>query len=333
MKQLISSLAIIALALQTPVPALAQTEIVLDIEFPVQGPNSFINDFDQPRSNHMHEATDILAEKMTPIVAAAAGRVTYMPIPEASWGYAVYIQGDDGYSYHYLHLNNDTPGTDDGNGGLDNAYAPGIAKGARVARGQLIGWLGDSGNAEWTAPHLHFEIEDSNGNRINPYFSLVAANAGSGFDPALERSLSETINSDLRIEEAVGSASCTSNTLIKSPSITSVYYCGADGKRYVFPNQAIYNSWYEGFDGVITITEEQLASIPLGGNVTYKPGKRLIKITSDPKVYAVAHGGVLRWVQDPVVAETLYGANWAKEVDDISETFFISYTVGDSVTQ
>lgn len=331
MKYFIFSLFAIALL---PSMALAQEELILDIDFPVQGPNSFQNDFEQPRSGgRTHHATDILAEKMTPIVSVSDGVVTFLPIPEPSWGYAIYIKGDDGYSYHYLHINNDTPGTDDGNGGVANAYAPGIEKGARVTRGQLIGWVGDSGNAENIASHLHFEIEDPDGNRVNPYYSLIAANTGSTFDPEVERTLSETINLDLYIEPALGVPLCESNTLIKSPSITSVYYCGVDGKRYVFPNQAIYNSWYEGFDGVITITEEELASIPLGGNVTYKPGKRLVKITSDPKVYAVAHGGVLRWVQDQQIAESLYGSSWADDVDDIPETFFISYTIGEPITQ
>jgi len=316
-----------------PVGVSAQEEVVLDIEFPVQGPNSFINDFDQPRAGHTHEATDILAEKMTPIVSAADGVVTFLPIPEPSWGYAIYIDGDDGYSYHYLHINNDTPGTDDGNGGVENAYAPGVERGARVERGQLIGWVGDSGNAEHIASHLHFEIEDGNGNRVNPYHSLIAASAGATFDPEVERTLSETINLDLYIEPAIGSTLCESNTLIKSPSTTSLYYCGSDGKRYVFPNQSIYHSWYSDFEGVITISEEQLANIPLGGNVTYKPGKRLVKITSDPKVYAVAHGGVLRWVQSPEVAENLYGSSWADDVDDIPETFFISYTIGEPIIQ
>src|SRR5690606_32955657 len=111
---------------------------------------------------------------------------------EPSYGYMVTVCGDDGREYHYIHLNNDSPGTDDGRGGPAGAYAPGIRPGVRVARGQWIGYLGDSGNAETTPPHLHFEIEDPRlgdarvrggryrGDRINPYPSLVAAAGGSG---------------------------------------------------------------------------------------------------------------------------------------------------------
>lgn len=322
----------VALSLILPTPLFAQEELVLDIDFPVDGPHSFINDFTQSRGDHMHAATDILAEKMTPIVSVSDGVITFLPIPEPSWGYAIYIKGDDGYSYHYLHINNDTPGTDDGNGGLANAYAPGIERGARVTRGQLIGWVGDSGNAEWIASHLHFEIEDAQGNRVNPYFSLIGDNSSSNYDPEIERQLSQTINSDRLIDNSFGVKNCDSNTLIKSAQIDSVYYCGADGKRYVFPNQAIYNSWYENFDTVLTISTYQLASIPIGGNVTYKPGKKLIKIQSDPKVYAVSHGGILRWVQSEVLATAFYGDNWAKEIDDIQEVFFFNYEVGDPVS-
>ncbi len=312
-------------------PVSAQSELVLDIVFPVDGPHSFQNDFDHPRAGHTHEATDILAEKMTKVLAAQAGCISYMPIPEPSWGYAIYIRGVDGYSYAYLHLNNDTPGTDDGSGGPENAYAPGLSRGDCVEKGQHIGWVGDSGNAESIASHLHFEIEDEEGNRVNPYFSLLNAVGAASYNPEVERELSQTINMDLQITQAPGLTHCQSNTLIKSLSSDSVYYCGADGRRYVFPNQAIYFSWYKNFDEVITISDEQLAAIPLGKNVTYKPGVRLVKIQTDPKVYAVGHGGLLRWVTSPETAENLYGANWAKQVDDIPEVFFLDYQIGDPV--
>lgn len=67
--------------------------------------------------------------------------------------------------------NNDTPGTDDG---LGWGIAEGISKGTQVSAGQLIGWAGDSGNAEFTAPQLHFELR-SYGTAINPYPYLIAA--------------------------------------------------------------------------------------------------------------------------------------------------------------
>jgi endo-1,4-beta-xylanase len=79
---------------------------------------------------------------------------------------------------------------------------------------------------------------------------------------------------------------------------------------------------------VKTISADELASIPLGGNVTYRPGVKLVKVTTVPKVYAVAAHGVLRWVKTEEVAKALYGVDWNKKVDDIPDAFFVNYTVG-----
>ena len=153
--------------------------ITRSIVFPVQAPYSFRDDYLDPRGGgtRRHLGIDIIAPKMTPVFATADGIITYVVLPEASWGYALEVRDSDGYEYSYLHLNNDTPGTDDGRGGPSNAYAPDIARSVRVTKGQLVGWLGDSGNAENTISHLHFEIQDPNHVNINPYESLLAAAA------------------------------------------------------------------------------------------------------------------------------------------------------------
>ncbi|HET8739026.1 MAG TPA: M23 family metallopeptidase, partial [Acidimicrobiia bacterium] len=65
-------------------------------------------------------------------------------------------------------------GTDDGNAPWTLTVAPGIEVGAKVEAGQLIGWVGDSGNAEWTTPHTHFEIH-LDGRALNPYELLTDA--------------------------------------------------------------------------------------------------------------------------------------------------------------
>lgn len=117
------------------------------------------------------------------------------------------------------------------------------------------------------------------------------------------------------------------DVLIKG-STDAVYYYASDGKRYVFPNQKTYNSWFSNFDGIVQVTDEELASLSLGGNVRYRPGIKLVKIQSDPKVYAVDEGGILRWIKTAQAAVDLYGTNWSKNVDDISVAFFINYTVG-----
>jgi hypothetical protein len=72
-------------------------------------------------------------------------------------------------------MNNDEPGTDNARGGFRNCIVPSLAVGERVEEGQLIGWVGDSGNAEGTAPHVHFEIRTPTGLPIDPYESLKAS--------------------------------------------------------------------------------------------------------------------------------------------------------------
>lgn len=118
--------------------------------------------------------------------------------------------------------------------------------------------------------------------------------------------------------------------LIKA-SRDSVYYYGADGKRYVFPDQKTYMTWYDNFNDVKTITDQELASIPIGGNVTYKPGTMLIKITTDPKVYAVSSNGTLCWIESEELAIALYGENWGSLVNDVADPFFTNYTTGEPI--
>lgn len=126
-------------------------------------------------------------------------------------------------------------------------------------------------------------------------------------------------------------ASISSGNLIKGMTNASVYYYGADGKRYVFPNEKTFFTWYTDFSSVKTISDTELATLPIGGNVTYRPGVKLVKIMTDPKVYAVAEGGVLRWATSEALAISLYGTDWNKKVDDIPDTFFVNYTVGASI--
>ncbi|MBU1179496.1 hypothetical protein KJ885_00980 [Patescibacteria group bacterium] len=129
---------------------------------------------------------------------------------------------------------------------------------------------------------------------------------------------------------AASAADLSSGDLIKA-SLPAVYYYGADGKRYVFPNSKTYFTWYSDFSTVKTVTDAELAAITIGGNATYKPSVKMVKITTDPKVYAVDAGGSLRWVKSETVANALYGVNWNQEIDDVPDAFFTNYTVGTDV--
>lgn len=109
---------------------------------------------------------------------------------------------------------------------------------------------------------------------------------------------------------------------------TAVYYVGNDGKRYVFPTEKTFYTWYADFSGVKEISATELASYRIGGNVTYRPGTRMVKITTDPKVYVVTKGGVLHAIASEAVAKALFGITWNKQIDDVPDPFFINYTVG-----
>jgi len=122
-------------------------------------------------------------------------------------------------------------------------------------------------------------------------------------------------------------AAVPQDALVKGEG-SAVYYYAADGKRYVFPNEGTYKSWFADFSGIIQVSPDELAAMPLGGNVTYRPGIRMVKIQTDPKVYAVAGGGTLRWVGSEALAEDLYGQFWNEAIDDVSDAFFADYKLG-----
>ncbi len=112
---------------------------------------------------------------------------------------------------------------------------------------------------------------------------------------------------------------------------SSVYYYGPDQKRYVFPTAATYFTWYTDFSSVKTISDSQLSSLAIGGNVTYRPGVKLVKVTTDPKVYAIAKGGALRHVSSESLARALFGSNWMTQVQDIPDAFFTNYMLGTAI--
>ncbi len=111
----------------------------------------------------------------------------------------------------------------------------------------------------------------------------------------------------------------------------AVYLYDTDGKRHAFPNEAIFKTWYTDFSSVTEVSRETLASIPLGKNVTYRAGTRLVKLQTDPKVYAVESGNKLRWITSESIATTLYGATWALRVDDMPDVFFADYAYGNPI--
>jgi hypothetical protein len=152
--------------------------ITREIAFPVLGPVRYSNDFGACRDGcaRHHQGNDMLGVRMQPLLAAVDGTVTKISLEnQGISGVAIRITGDDGWYYNYFHVNDDTPGTDDGQSTPEWQVAPGLSVGSRVRAGQVVGYMGDSGNAEHSVPHLHFEIRTPDRTPVNPYHSLLAA--------------------------------------------------------------------------------------------------------------------------------------------------------------
>lgn len=144
--------------------------------FPIVASASYTNDFGAPRATTSHQGNDILAKKRSPVVAVEGGRVVKWT-SSSSAGCMLYLHGRSGTTYMYIHLNNDKTSRNDNRGGCRNriAYAPGLSSGQWVRAGQLIGYVGDSGDANGIASHLHFEVHPNGGGAVSPYTYLRRA--------------------------------------------------------------------------------------------------------------------------------------------------------------
>jgi murein DD-endopeptidase MepM/ murein hydrolase activator NlpD len=150
------------------------------IVFPVLGPVVYANSWGDPRDGgeRRHEGTDIIGVAMQPLLAAADGEISQLRLEAIGRsGVAISIRDADGWRYNYFHVNDDTPATDDGEADDGFRLAPGLELGDEVVAGQIIGYLGDSGNAEGSVPHLHFEFRDPGGRPAPSFWSLRAAEA------------------------------------------------------------------------------------------------------------------------------------------------------------
>lgn len=140
--------------------------------FPVAGPARYSDDWLNPRMTpcpHLHHGTDIFADFGTPIVASGPGTLVAMGRGPVG-GLAIWVAQDDGNSLYYAHL---------------QKFADGLQSGQRVDKGTILGEVGDSGNAEGGAPHLHLQIHP-------PLRSRQKGIVASGVDRQGERGSSRT---------------------------------------------------------------------------------------------------------------------------------------------
>jgi hypothetical protein len=139
------------------------------------------------------------------------------------------------------------------------------------------------------------------------------------------------ISGQIRPANAVTVTTEMSGNLVKGSSST-VYFVGSDNKRYIFPNENVFYSWYADFSTVKIITDDELAVLPIGGDVIARAATRLLKGESDPKVYALSSDGILQWVSTEALAQQLFGTNWAKQVEDVSDSELANYQTGNPIT-
>jgi len=144
--------------------------------FPVVGTASYIDDFGDARGNGSHQGNDIMAARKAPAVAVEAGKVRLWTT-SARAGCMLYLYGASGTTYLYIHLNNDLTNRNDNRGACKPgvSYAPGLKDGAKVRAGALLGYVGDSGDADGGEPHLHFELHPGDGAAVSPYSYLRKA--------------------------------------------------------------------------------------------------------------------------------------------------------------
>ena len=186
----VAGLALMAVAAVATVPSAGAavdpndpSVVVRRITVPVEGSFSYRDDFGDPRAGHTHQGNDLMVPKLRPLLAAADATVRriFLDNGAASQGNMLVLRDADGWEYWYLHINNDTPGTDDGLNPPEFAFAPGIVVGAPVKSGQVVAFAGDSGDAESAGSHLHFELHPPGdgsgaaGAAADPYPSLRLA--------------------------------------------------------------------------------------------------------------------------------------------------------------
>jgi peptidoglycan LD-endopeptidase LytH len=150
-------------AAASDIDALGQRHLLL----PVQGlrREQLRDSFSEGRAGHLHEAIDIMAARNTPVMAVEDGRLAKLFF-SAQGGNTIYqFDPSETYAYYYAHL---------------ERYADGIREGDQLRRGQVIGYVGTSGNAPPQSPHLHFAIfrltadkQWWKGTALDPYLVLT----------------------------------------------------------------------------------------------------------------------------------------------------------------
>jgi len=123
---------------------------------------------------------------------------------------------------------------------------------------------------------------------------------------------------------------------IRGVSYPVVYQISSTGTRRPFQNHTIFFTWQDDFSAVRTVSDATLSALTLGAPMLPKPGVVLVKIQSDPRVYAVEadeedeNRQLLRWISSEDMAQTLYGGSWAEYVIDLPPTLMGRFSSGET---
>ena len=149
--------------------AVGATSSILEMTPPIRGLAlaNLWDTFEEVHDGHKHEAIDIVEPKGTPVCAVVSGTIRKLFLSKPGGNTIYEFDEMEVYCYYYAHL---------------DGYVKGLREGMRVARGDVIGFVGSTGNADARTPHLHFAIFELGperlwwkGKAVDPYPGLVAA--------------------------------------------------------------------------------------------------------------------------------------------------------------
>jgi hypothetical protein len=246
--------------------------------FPLLGPATFTDDFGDARGQGSHDGNDLMAPWRALVLAAEAGTVKFWTT-SARAGCMLYLHGESGTTYLYVHLNNDLTDGNDNRGkcvpGI--AYADGLRSGAKVRAGQVVAYNGDSGDADGIDPHLHFEVHPGGGKAVDPLPHLkkarrllFAAEPGSTFTLALTGKVVEAAGEEL---------SLALDTVRSWPGGRKLEQSGRRIGVSVPPSASI-----EGLAGPVTLSTGTLELV--------EPGTSVTVFTAPAKATLAAQSGV-----------------------------------------
>lgn len=121
------------------------------------------------------------------------------------------------------------------------------------------------------------------------------------------------------------------NTLFKFKGTKVVYYVAGDAVAYPFPNEQVFLSWYPSFAKVKTYDRKDVLNTLSKTYVTIKPGARVVKFGSDPKLYAVTKGARLNWITNEKTVVELYGSSWRSYYVNLPASTISQYSISDRI--